>query len=161
MRPGDIMIALACSPSTLRLLAMKLSAKTQYACLAMLQLAEDASLGAPTPLRSLSERQDIPEGFLVQILQSLRRAGLVTSTRGSCGGYRLSRPAEGIALAEVITAIEGHEPPPAGASASPFASVLHSLCKGLQQAKWQRLESLSLADLLDQASAPVAPMWYI
>ena len=140
---------------------MKLSAKTEYACLAMLQLAEDACLVAPTPIRSLSERQDIPEGFLVQILQSLRRAGLVISTRGSCGGYRLSRPAEAISLAEVIAAIEGHEPPCTGPSASPFAEVLRSLCTSLQKSQWQRLESLSLADMLDQAAAPVAPMWYI
>lgn len=143
---------------------MRLNAKTEYACLAMLQLAADQLAGdcadGPTPIRTLSERQTIPEGFLVQILQDLRRAGLVISTRGSCGGYRLARPATEISLAEVIAAIEG-QVPVNSPSENPLAEALQGVCEDLRQVAQDRLEGLSLADLVDQAAAPVEPMWYI
>ncbi|MEM6331272.1 MAG: Rrf2 family transcriptional regulator, partial [Planctomycetota bacterium] len=165
---------------------MKLSAKTEYACLAMLQLAADQAesaagwsvggvggagggpvggstrtAGRPTTLRSLSERQGIPEGFLVQILQDLRRAGLVTSTRGSAGGYRLARPAAEVSLADVRRAIEGEDTPAAPACGGPFAAALHTVCTQLQRAEHDRLAGLSLADVASGAAAPPEPMWYI
>lgn len=141
---------------------MPFSAKTEYACLAMLQLAEDRAEGGPTPQRTLAERQAIPEGFLVQILCDLRRAGLVTSTRGSSGGYRLARSAEEISLAEVVNAIEG-EPTTQTSTpcATPLGGVLASVCGALQAAERERLESLSLADMVEQAAGVGEPMWYI
>ena len=70
---------------------MNLSSKTQYACLAMLELAQHHSLGEPVQVRRIAERHGIPAQFLVQIFQDLKRAGLVTSVRGAAGGYLLSR----------------------------------------------------------------------
>ena len=58
----------------------------------MLQLAQEYAAGEPVQVRRIAERHGIPATFLVQILHELRRAGLVTSTRGAAGGYRLSRP---------------------------------------------------------------------
>lgn len=140
---------------------MKLSAKTEYACLAMLQLAEDHASGRPAPLRSLSARQAIPEGFLVQILQDLRRAGLVTSTRGSCGGYRLARPPEEVSLAEVIAAIEGADASDEASKPTPLAETLHAFCDELRRDQQQRLEGLTLAEVVEQSTTGTAPMWYI
>ncbi|MEM9185054.1 MAG: Rrf2 family transcriptional regulator [Planctomycetota bacterium] len=141
---------------------MKLSAKTEYACLAMLQLAADHDTGRPAPLKSLSAKQSIPEGFLVQILQDLRRAGLVVSTRGASGGYRLARAPEEVSLAEVVTATEGSVVPAEGsACSSPLAVALHSVCEDLRHAQRRRLESLSLAGLLERSTVSNEPMWYI
>lgn len=141
---------------------MKLSAKTEYACLAMLQLAEDHASDRPAPLKSLSARQAIPEGFLVQILQDLRRAGLVCSTRGAAGGYRLARAPEEVSLAEVIAAIEGVDAISSLADrASVLAETLHGVCDELRREQQQRLEATSLAELVEQATAASEPMWYI
>ena len=63
-----------------------LSAKTEYACLALTRLAAEHAAGLPVQGRRLATEEGIPEGFLVQILQELKRVGLVTSTRGACGG---------------------------------------------------------------------------
>ena len=88
-----------------------LSAKSQYACLAMLQLAQDYSSGETAPVRRIAERHGIPSTFLVQILHDLKRAGLAVSTRGASGGYRLSRAPSEITLADVVDVFETSEEP--------------------------------------------------
>ena len=69
---------------------MKLSAKTEYACLAMLEMAQQYGSGEPLQIRRIADEQGIPARFLVQILLQLKGAALVASTRGAAGGYRLS-----------------------------------------------------------------------
>ncbi len=85
---------------------MRISAKAEYACVAMLELA--ANHGDPQPLRikTIADAQGIPQRFLVQILLQLKTAGLVVSVRGAAGGYQLARPPETISLADVIKAID-------------------------------------------------------
>src|SRR5258705_13293475 len=90
---------------------MKLSAKTEYACLAMLQLAAAYSKGGPFQIRRIADVHGIPLRFVVQILLQLKGASLVVSTRGAAGGYRLARPPAEITLAEVIEVMEGHARP--------------------------------------------------
>ncbi len=68
---------------------MQIPAKLHYAALAMLELASTEERPQPLALREITQRHGIPQPFLVQILQQLKSAGLVTSTRGSQGGYRL------------------------------------------------------------------------
>ena len=58
-------------------------------------------------MRELALAQQIPERYLIQILLQLKAAGLVHSSRGSIGGYQLSRPASQITVGEVIAAIDG------------------------------------------------------
>ncbi|MEN1680367.1 MAG: Rrf2 family transcriptional regulator [Planctomycetota bacterium] len=140
---------------------MRLSARTQYACLAMLELAVRHDEGRPAPLRSLCDRQAIPEGFLVQILGDLRRAGLVASTRGAGGGYRLTLPPSEVSLAEVVDAIEGREPPCEPATGTALARALDSFCDNLRQRQREQLEAVTLADLAAEATPAAAPMWYI
>ncbi|HEY8505769.1 MAG TPA: Rrf2 family transcriptional regulator, partial [Gemmataceae bacterium] len=88
------------------------SAKAEYACLAMLELAARHGDPQPTPLKSIAERHGIPERFLVQILLQLKGAGLVASTRGAAGGYQLTRPPGQITLADVIGVLDGDVTPP-------------------------------------------------
>ena len=88
---------------------MKLSAKTEYACLAMLELAKEYDSGEPVQLRRIAAEHGIPARFLVQILLQLKGASLVASTRGAAGGYRLARPPQEITLADVIDVMEGDD----------------------------------------------------
>src|SRR3954471_654378 len=92
---------------------MKISAKAEYACLALLALAQHGRDAAPLRIREISDLQRIPERYLVQILLQLKAAGLVVSLRGASGGYRLARPAGEISLSEVLAAIDGPDRPPA------------------------------------------------
>jgi DNA-binding IscR family transcriptional regulator len=83
------------------------SAKTEYACLAVLELAAKYGSGEPVRVRTIADRQGIPSPFLVQILLQLKSAGVVESTRGSAGGYRLTRDPATLSLGEVVSMIEG------------------------------------------------------
>jgi Rrf2 family protein len=85
---------------------MRISAKAEYACVAMLELARNYNEAQPLRIKAIADSQGIPPRFLVQILLQLKAAGLVVSARGAAGGYQLSRPPTNITLAEVIKAIE-------------------------------------------------------
>ena len=86
---------------------MKISAKAEYACLAVLALARHGPDAPPVRIREISESFAIPERYLVQILLQLKGAGLVVSTRGASGGYRLARDPATISLSTVLAAIDG------------------------------------------------------
>lgn len=84
---------------------MKLTSKGRYAVTAMLDLALHAEDG-PVTLAGISERQGISLSYLEQLFTRLRKKGLVASTRGPGGGYSLSRPADQIAIADVVSAVD-------------------------------------------------------
>ncbi|RFU38867.1 Rrf2 family transcriptional regulator [Actinomadura logoneensis] len=84
---------------------MRLSARVDYALRAAAELAVAGS--KPVTAVQLAEAQQIPPKFLENILGQLRRSGLVRSQRGPEGGYWLARPADRIALADLIRAIDG------------------------------------------------------
>jgi Rrf2 family protein len=85
---------------------VRISAKTDYALRAAIELA---SLETTEPVKgeAIANAQGIPLRFLENILGDLRNAGLVESRRGVEGGYLLARPADQIALADVIRAVDG------------------------------------------------------
>ncbi|MEM8734406.1 MAG: Rrf2 family transcriptional regulator [Planctomycetota bacterium] len=129
----------------------QLPIKAHYAALAMLALADQHSSGDPLPARVIAEQQGIPCQFLTQILQQLRSAGLVSSTRGASGGFVLERAPSRITLADVVDVIcpsPGSEPEfRAGDSLS---DTLQSVWDELQSKQRQILEGLSLSDLLER-----------
>jgi Rrf2 family iron-sulfur cluster assembly transcriptional regulator len=84
---------------------MRLTTKGRYAVTAMLDLALHHKEG-PITLSDISSRQGISLSYLEQLFSKLRKQGLVDSTRGPGGGYRLSRNATEINVAEIITAID-------------------------------------------------------
>ncbi|MBO9534722.1 MAG: Rrf2 family transcriptional regulator [Solirubrobacteraceae bacterium] len=87
---------------------MHISAKVDYAVRAAIELAVRQSTDGPLiTAERLAEAQSIPRPFLATILQELRRAGLVESKRGVDGGHRLAKPADTIAVADVIRAVDG------------------------------------------------------
>jgi len=84
---------------------MRLTTKGRYAVTAMLDLALHYKDG-PITLADISQRQGISLSYLEQLFSRLRKQELVDSTRGPGGGYRLSRDAHQIAVADVITAVD-------------------------------------------------------
>ncbi len=145
---------------------MKLSAKAEYACLAVLDLA--LTYGAPEPVRikRIAETHGIPQGFLVQILQQLKAAGYVVSTRGASGGYHLARDPQTISLAEILSAIDGPrrlDYDLASPELTPALRALRSRWHEVAQAAERTLEQTNFADLAEQAresaSMPVVGDW--
>ena len=136
---------------------MKISAKAEYACLAVLALARPRITDAPIRIRDIAEAHRIPERYLVQILLQLKGAGLVHSTRGASGGYRLARPADAISLGEVLWAIDGPGEPPREAT-EPAAQALASVWRLIRDAERKVLEQTSIAHL---AESTLPPEWVI
>ncbi len=87
--------------------SVEITAKTEYAVRAMLQLAEAAEPGLPVSVDALAQAQGLPRKFLESILADLRRAELVISTKGARGGYRLARAASEIPVGAVFRAVDG------------------------------------------------------
>ena len=89
---------------------MRISAKGEYAILAVLDLALRRGR-VLVPIQEVAERQGIPQRYLEQVLLSLKRAGVLGSKRGSSGGYHLTRPPEQISVGDVLRAAEGAASP--------------------------------------------------
>ncbi len=131
---------------------MKISAKAEYACLAVLALAQQGQDAPPLRIRDISQAYQIPDRYLVQILLQLKGAGLVTSTRGASGGYRLGRAASSISLGEILAAIEGPDNPQrdgSGANRS-SAAVLGPVWASVRAAERAVLDRTTIAQLAEQ-----------
>jgi Rrf2 family protein len=85
---------------------MKLSTRARYGVRLMLDLARQYGQGS-VYLREIAAREDISEKYLSQIIIPLRGEGLVRSTRGAHGGYRLAKPPAEITLREIVEPLEG------------------------------------------------------
>jgi Rrf2 family cysteine metabolism transcriptional repressor len=86
---------------------MKISARDEYACSAVLELALNYDTELPVRVQDIAQRQGIPMKFLFQIMQILKRVDLVRSRRGTEGGYTLSRPQSQVTVGDVIRAVSG------------------------------------------------------
>lgn len=85
---------------------MRLTAKSEYGVLAMIDLACNHGEG-PVSAREVAERRGIPPRFLEQLFVALRRAGLVTAVRGARGGFVLVGEPADITVLQVVEALEG------------------------------------------------------
>jgi Rrf2 family iron-sulfur cluster assembly transcriptional regulator len=89
---------------------MRLSTKGRYAVMAMADLArrQDAADagGRAVALAEIATRQEISLSYLEQLFARLRRRGLVQSSRGPGGGYRLTRTAAETNIAEIVLAVD-------------------------------------------------------
>ncbi len=85
---------------------MLFSTKSEYGVRLMVELGRRAEDG-PVALGAIAEAETLPLSYLEHLVAKLREAGLVSSTRGAHGGYRLARPAEEITMLEVVEALEG------------------------------------------------------
>jgi Rrf2 family protein len=130
---------------------VNISAKSDYAVRAMLALTTEGG-SRPVKGEMLATAQQIPVKFLENILVDLRRAGLVASQRGAEGGYRLSRPANQITVADVIRAVDGplaniRGMRPEAAEYEGAATALRDVWVAMRAALRSVLEKVTLADV--------------
>ena len=141
---------------------MKVYAKTEYACIAVLELAHSYERGEPVRIRDIAERHGIPSRFLVQILLQLKGAGFVQSTRGAAGGYQLARPPEEITLLDIMSVIEGQETiTSATTTGSPVSRVLLKAWREIDEAEREMLRSITFGDLTERLRDATEQMYYI
>jgi Rrf2 family iron-sulfur cluster assembly transcriptional regulator len=84
---------------------MRVGSKGRYAVIALVDVAAN-SASRPVALAEVAERQQISLSYLEQLFAMLRKAGLVVSSRGPGGGYRLQRSGHEITVGEVFRAVE-------------------------------------------------------
>lgn len=85
---------------------MKISTKGRYGLKALIDIAMYSNSEVVT-LKSISERQNISEGYLEQIFSTLRKSGLVIGRKGAQGGYTLSKSTNTITIGEILRTLEG------------------------------------------------------
>ena len=130
---------------------MKLSTKGRYSVMAMVDIAAHTE-GKPIALADVAERQEISLSYLEQLFSRLRRQKLVVSIRGPGGGYRLSRPAADLYIAEVVDAVSesldttrcGNK----GDCQNGEKCLTHHLWSDLSDQIHQFLSEISLGDLM-------------
>ena len=100
---------------------MHLSKKAEYALRAAIHLGMATALGRATVSGAeLAEANRLPLKFIERILQELREAGIVETTRGKFGGYALAKPAGQIGIGELIRLVDGRLAPICCASESAY-----------------------------------------
>jgi len=146
---------------------VRISAKGEYAIQAVLDLALHRERGL-TPIQEIARRQAIPQRYLEQVLLALKRAGLLTSKRGSSGGYQLTRPAEDITVADVLRAVEGADAPfeaqRRGGRSTAERHDLAELWDEISSAVSKVVDQLTFGDLAARAQArrsAARPMYHI
>jgi Rrf2 family cysteine metabolism transcriptional repressor len=143
---------------------MKLSAKAEYACLAVLDLALRRDKQEPVRVADVAERNHIPERFLVQILLQLKGAGFVQSVRGAAGGYNLAVDPNAVNLLDVIQLVDG---PNGLATADELAhagvarSALYTVWQEVNGTEEALLKRTTFARLVELANRQNANMFYI
>ena len=134
---------------------MRLTTKGRYAVTAMLDLALHESFG-PVNLMDISKRQGISLAYLEQLFLRLRKEGLISSSRGPGGGYRLQQSRSEISVADVIRAVDeqvdatrcgGHKNCQADERC-----LTHDLWEDLSLHITNFLSDISLSDLVQQRS---------
>jgi Rrf2 family protein len=86
---------------------VKISAKVDYACRVLAELARLHGTAELAQIEHLAKVEHVPPHFLAQILSELRNGGLITSRRGIQGGYALARPPDEISLYDIFAVIDG------------------------------------------------------
>ncbi len=137
---------------------MRISQKLEYACRALAQLAKRHDGRTITRLDELAQREAISGNFLVQILNDLRRGGLVASRRGKAGGYLLAKAPADITLADIADAVDPTLLPNSVGSDGETGAAVQLVWKAVSDQLRRQLESITLDQLTQSASEP---MFYI
>ncbi len=135
---------------------VELSCKSQYALLALIELATHYHDPEPRQVRQISAQHNIPDRYLEQLLATLRRCGIVRSQRGSKGGYYLAKEPGKITLFDVVNCLEGTDP-----EATSQNSCLNTIESAIIWEFWQEAEQMAnsvlqkytLKDLCEQRDA--------
>jgi Rrf2 family transcriptional regulator, cysteine metabolism repressor len=136
---------------------LKISTRGEYGVRAVLDIAMHSNEG-PVTLKSISGRQEISESYLEQLFGTLRKAGLVVSTRGAQGGYDLAREPAQITIGDLIRVLEGPIAPvdcvndqadKSGGCSNAHRCATRVLWQKLRDSMTEVLDSTTLADLMD------------
>ncbi len=137
---------------------MKLTTKGRYAVTAVLDLALHTG-EKPTNLSEIAQRQDISLTYLEQLFSKLRRNGLVQSSRGPGGGYKLAMDANEITVAKIIYCVdETIDMTRCGGQQNCQGDVrclTHDLWMGLNQHVANYLNNITLAELVEQNNVKI------
>ncbi len=134
---------------------MRISQKLEYACRALAQLAKRGDGRTLTRLEELAQREAVSANFLVQILNDLRRAGLVESRRGKAGGYLLAKTAETITLRQVVEAVDPALLQRTVAGEGESGAAVQAAWDEVAAALAAALDAVTLAGLASEKSAPM------
>ncbi|MEH2071276.1 MAG: Rrf2 family transcriptional regulator [Nostoc sp.] len=144
---------------------MELSCKSEYAILALLEIAAHYESGEPLQIREIAAQQNIPDRYLEQLLATLRRGGIVKSQRGSKGGYLLTREPRKIFLLEILECLEGLEVKACEENLNPKnvdSSVIEEIWQEASRAANSVLQKYTLQDLCEKRdSRRQLDMYYI
>lgn len=132
---------------------MRLSTRSEYACLALIDLATQYGEGL-VKIAEIAKRKEIPQKYLEQILLTLKRAGFLISKRGAKGGYQLSKPPGKISIAEIVRLMDGPLAPVESVSKYFFAhtptekdKALSRLFKEIRDLVAEKMESTTFESL--------------
>ncbi|MEH2330229.1 RrF2 family transcriptional regulator [Nostoc sp.] len=146
---------------------MELSCKSEYAILALLEMAAHYESGEPLQIRQIAAQQNIPDRYLEQLLATLRRGGIVKSQRGSKGGYLLTREPRKIILFEILECLEGLEARAGeenvNSKKSIDSSVIEEIWQEASRAANSVLQKYTLQDLCEKRDSrrQIDIMYYI
>ena len=133
---------------------VELSCKSEYALLALLELAAHYDCGEPLQIRQIAAQQSIPDRYLEQLLATLRRSGIIRSQRGAKGGYMLARAPQAITLLDIVECLEGSEGQPIATDVPKLAvSLITEIWQEADQAANAVLKKYTLQTLCDRRDA--------
>lgn len=134
---------------------MKISTKGRYALRLMIDLAEHYESGL-TALKDVSAREGISIKYLEQIVTQLSKAGLLRSTRGPQGGYRLAKAPDSYTVGDILRVTEGSLAPVACLEDEPNLCERQTNCvtlevwQGLYQVIETYIDHIRLNDLVER-----------
>ena len=142
---------------------MNISARAEYACIALLELAVRYPADGPVCARQIADMHGIPLQFLVQILSQLKGAGLIRSVRGAGGGYRLAEEPGKLTLADVLTVVDGYSADVSSTAntGTRAARTLLAAWRRVGAVQGEMLKSLTFADLAEDLREPSGDMYCI
>ncbi|HND52212.1 MAG TPA: Rrf2 family transcriptional regulator, partial [Pirellulaceae bacterium] len=111
----------------------------------------------------IADLHGIPSPFLVQILLQLKGSGVVESTRGAAGGYRLVRDPEQLTMGEVVDLMEGGggEVQSSASNRTPGVDAILEVWQDAVSAQRQLLANITFAQLVERSRGSAERMYYI
>lgn len=140
---------------------MRISTKGRYALRMLIDLAEHQNRGF-VALKDIADRQNISKKYLEQIIPILNKSDILKTTRGSQGGYMLSKSPDKYTVGEILRLTEGSLAPVDCLNQDPIQCERSSECatlpvwQGLNRVINEYLDSITLQDILDQQRE-----WYV
>lgn len=133
---------------------LRLSTKGQYGVRAMFEIAKGYLEERPVNIKEISENQNVSVAYLEQILNKLRKAGLIVSKKGPGGGYVLNADPDKISIASILNELEGPVAitsclDPSEGCVRVDSCVTHLLWKALGEQIAAFLKTITLKDLMN------------